>query len=99
MVRGAGSARAETSVKAGVRPSTLRIRMRGGPPRDTLDDLSKMSHLSIFRLARDARWDGTLGINSLRFAAAHDATHLRFDPFYLLKLTPPAHEERDCKRR
>src|SRR5262249_5102332 len=32
------SARAETSVKAIARPNTIRIRMRCGPLRDTLDD-------------------------------------------------------------
>src|SRR5262245_34292355 len=34
MVRGNGSARAETSVKAAARPNTIRITMRRGPPRD-----------------------------------------------------------------
>jgi hypothetical protein len=38
MVRGNGSARAETSVKAAARPNTIRITMRRGPLRDTLDD-------------------------------------------------------------
>jgi hypothetical protein len=38
MVRGNGSARAETSVKAAARPNTIRIKMRRGPLRDTLDD-------------------------------------------------------------
>jgi hypothetical protein len=38
MVRGNGSARAETSVKATARPNTIRITMRHGPLRDTLDD-------------------------------------------------------------
>src|SRR5262249_54493172 len=38
MVRGNGSARAETGVKAAARPNTIRIRMRRGPLRDTLDD-------------------------------------------------------------
>ena len=38
MVRGNGSARAETSGKAAARPSTIRIRMRRGPLSDTLDD-------------------------------------------------------------
>src|SRR5262245_26494520 len=38
MVRGNGSARAETSVKAAARPRTIRIRMRRGPLRDALDD-------------------------------------------------------------
>jgi hypothetical protein len=38
MVRGNGSARAETSVKASARPNTIRITMRRGPLRDTLDD-------------------------------------------------------------
>src|SRR5262249_22262700 len=38
MVRGNGSARAETSVKATARPHTIRITMRRGPLRDTLDD-------------------------------------------------------------
>src|SRR5262245_36435457 len=34
MVRGNGSARAETSVKAATRPNTIRITMRRGPLRD-----------------------------------------------------------------
>src|SRR5262249_42963916 len=38
MVRGNGSARAEMSVNAAARPNTIRIRMRRGPLRDTLDD-------------------------------------------------------------
>jgi hypothetical protein len=38
MVRGNGSARAETSVKPTARPNTIRITMRRGPLRDTLDD-------------------------------------------------------------
>src|SRR5262249_59130078 len=38
MVRGNGSARAETIVKAAARPNTIRITMRRGPLRDTLDD-------------------------------------------------------------
>jgi hypothetical protein len=38
MLRGNGSARAETSVKATARPNTIRITMRRGPLRDNLDD-------------------------------------------------------------
>ena len=38
MVRGNGSARAETSVRAAARPNTIRITMRRSPLRDTLDD-------------------------------------------------------------
>jgi hypothetical protein len=38
MVRGTGSARAETSVKVAARANMIRIRMRHGPLRDTLDD-------------------------------------------------------------
>src|SRR5262247_1755087 len=38
MVRGNGSALAETIVKAAARPNTRRITMRRGPLRDTLDD-------------------------------------------------------------
>src|SRR5215472_13597204 len=66
MVRGNGSARAETSVKAAARPNTIRIRMRRGPLRDTLDDdrstitippfvtTSPWPWSDPFRLARDA---------------------------------------------
>jgi hypothetical protein len=67
MVRGNGSARAETSVKAAARPNTIRITMRRGPLRDTLDD--DLSTITIpefityialalercFLLARDAQ--------------------------------------------
>ena len=38
MVRGNGSARAETSDKATARPNTIRIRMRRGLLHDTPDD-------------------------------------------------------------
>src|SRR5262245_51215762 len=38
MVRGNGSARAETSVNATARPNTMRITIRCGPLRDSLDD-------------------------------------------------------------
>src|SRR5215831_16196656 len=38
MVRGNGSARAGTSVKAIARPNTIRISMRPRPPHGTLDD-------------------------------------------------------------
>src|SRR5215470_6820077 len=38
MVRGNGSARAETGVKATARPNTIRITMRRDPLRDTRDD-------------------------------------------------------------
>ena len=38
MLRGNGSARAETSVNATARPDTMRITIRCGPLRDTLDD-------------------------------------------------------------
>src|SRR5262245_64567715 len=38
MVRGNGSARAETSVNATARPNTMRITIRCGPLRGTLDD-------------------------------------------------------------
>src|SRR5262245_43337852 len=67
MVRGNGSARAETSVKAAATPNTIRIRMRRGRLRDTLDDdlsaitFSRLSPPSPcpwsdpFRLARDAQ--------------------------------------------
>jgi hypothetical protein len=67
MVRGNGSAHAETSVKASARPNTIRITMRRGPLRDTLeDDLSTITippfvtYIALalersFRLARDAQ--------------------------------------------
>src|SRR5262249_23649348 len=38
MLRGNGSARAETGVKATARPTTIRITMRLGPLRDAPDD-------------------------------------------------------------
>ena len=44
MLRGNGSARAETSVKATARPNTIHITMRRGRLRDTLDhDLSTIT--------------------------------------------------------
>ena len=43
MVRGNGSARAETSVKAAAKPNAMRIRMRRGPLGDAPDDLSTMT--------------------------------------------------------
>jgi hypothetical protein len=46
MLRGNGSARAETSVKATARPNTIRITMRRGPIRDTPDD--DLSKITIF---------------------------------------------------
>jgi hypothetical protein len=60
-VRGNGSARAETSVKATARPNTIRITMRRGPLRDTLDDdLSIDHHLPICHLHR-------LGLGAILF--------------------------------
>src|SRR5215831_11616481 len=63
MVRGNGSARAETSVKAIARPNTIRIRMR----RDTLDeDLSTITipHLLLHRLGPGAILLVWLGMRS-----------------------------------
>jgi hypothetical protein len=53
MVRGNGSARAGTSVKAAARPNAIRIRMRRSPLRDTLedDDLSTIT-IPVCRLHR-----------------------------------------------
>ena len=48
MVRGNGSARAETSVKASARPNTIRVTMRRGPLRDTLDDDLSTITISLF---------------------------------------------------
>src|SRR5262249_60492830 len=50
--RGNGSARAETSVKAAARPSTIRIRVRRGLLRDTLDDDVSTITIPVFRLHR-----------------------------------------------
>src|SRR5262245_23847655 len=47
MVRGNGSARAETIVKAAATPNTIPIRMRRGPLRNTLDD--DLSTITILR--------------------------------------------------
>jgi len=54
MVRGNGSARAETSVKASARPNTIRITMRRGPLRDTLDD--DLSTITIPGLSPTSPW-------------------------------------------
>ena len=49
MVRGNGSARVEAGVKAIARPNTIRITMRRGPLRDTLDDdLSTITISALF---------------------------------------------------
>src|SRR5262245_2750938 len=67
MVRGNGSARAETGAKATARPNTIRITMGRGLLRDTLGDPSTMT-ISLFRSARDAQRTGTHGVNLFRFA-------------------------------
>src|SRR5262249_42816173 len=56
MVRGNGSVRVETGVKATARPSTIRITMRCGPLRDSLDDLST---IIIAPLARNVQRNGS----------------------------------------
>ena len=82
MVRGNGSACAETGVKATAKPSTARIAMRRGPLRDTLDDLSPVN----------------IVIDFLRFAAVHVIPPgSQPDPFYLLEREAPTHDERGCK--
>src|SRR5215467_6980303 len=49
MVRGNGSARAKTDVKATARPKTMRITMRRGPLRDALKkDLSTITISAFF---------------------------------------------------
>ena len=48
MVRGNGSARVEIGVKVTARPNTIRITMRRGPLRDTLDDPSTMTISPFF---------------------------------------------------
>src|SRR5262249_16738639 len=49
MVRGNGSAGAETDIKATTRPKTMRITMRRGPLRDTLKkDLSTIAISAFF---------------------------------------------------
>src|SRR5215831_10678859 len=69
MVRGNGSARVETGVKATARPNTIRITMRRGPLRDTL--ISPRLPSVHFLFVWDAQRNGTHGINSFRFAPAH----------------------------
>src|SRR5262245_29904006 len=52
MVRGNGSARAETSAKATARPNTIGITMRRGPLRETPDDELSTITISIGQLHR-----------------------------------------------
>src|SRR5215467_11788562 len=59
MVRGNGSARAETHVKATAKPKMMRITMQRGPHRDTLkNDLSTIT-ISAFSFGSRcaAEWD------------------------------------------
>jgi len=48
MVRGNGSARAETDIKATTRPKTMRITMRRGPLRDALKKVLSTITISAF---------------------------------------------------
>ena len=55
MVRGNGSARVETGVKATARPNRIRITMRRVPLRDTLDDDLSTITISAFFVWRGMR--------------------------------------------
>ena len=74
MVRGNGSARAETSVKTTARPNTIRITMRRGPLRDTLDDDLSTITISPFvtyiALALERVWLGMRSGTSILFEAS-----------------------------
>jgi hypothetical protein len=100
MVRDNGSARAETNVKAAARPKTIRITMRGGPLRDTLDDdLSTITISAFFAwLGMRSGMERTESTYSV-FAAVHMIPPgSQLDPFYLLARKAPTHDERGCKR-
>src|SRR5262249_42204329 len=59
MVRGNGSARAETHVKATTRPKTMRITMPRGPHRHTLKNVLSTITISAFSFGSRcaAEWD------------------------------------------
>ena len=70
MVRGNGSARAETSVKATARPNTMLITMRRGPLGDDLSTITISPFVTYIALALERVWLGMRSGTSILFEAS-----------------------------
>src|SRR5262249_39930779 len=92
MVRGNGSARAETSVKATARPNTIRITMRRGPLRDTLDDDLSTITISPFvtyiAFALERVWDAQQNKHSVRGFTVRGLTPTHYFDYGIMIAVP-----------